>query len=210
MSGISSIQVQPGLDSDNVKEFKDSLDRAEQTFFAELCLRGPGPYADLQMAANAIDGLSGREKFYVRFVDSNFDGESMRRWLWFARRNANRKHQERYVSALVCEDDDKGFMEPSDVHVGSLAFMVAMWRGGSAAVMRRLERLRVAEKVARRKAMSDHFEAVAFDSFSLFKRTFKDVGGGAEGTCPNRGSKYFGRVMSRSYDQRSSGILVPR
>ena len=68
-------------------ENRDDLIRAEMDYFRNIVRNGTAaPHLEWEQRANLLDGLLPDEKFYLRFVEKNFDGSLINKWVLFGQK----------------------------------------------------------------------------------------------------------------------------
>ena len=113
---------------------RDDLNREEDDFFSHLMQTSDaGEYEDWERRANELDGLLPREKFHLRFVEKNFDGNLLNRWVVFCDKPPCSVHPGRFRTITVMTIEKPGspgvFATPSEGHLDGLRIVVLDWRG---------------------------------------------------------------------------------
>ena len=187
-------------------ESPDDLERQEQDFFKHLVQKqDAGEYLYLEKEANQVDGLFSGEKFYLRFVEKNFDGSPIGRWIFFCEKPPNQffPGRSRFITALTAEPPGLAgqFSVPRQVHVDGLQIMILDWRQGRHAALERLEEMKEAEETAILNDAVNEAEGKVDDIFWVWKRAMGenlDFRLGPDGSGPNHGSKHFGKVFDKN------------
>jgi hypothetical protein len=199
-------------------ESGDDLARSEDDFFNEIVLsRSADPHQDWENQANAMGGLLPGEKFHLRFVEKNFDGRTLGRWIVFCGKPPCSAHpgRHRIITVMTIEPPGEAgvFATPSNVHLDGLAIVLHDWREGRHAALERLEEMHRKESD---KAIDDAFSDAhgrVDDAFWIWKRAMGesvDLRLGSDGKGPNHGGRYFGKSFLRDdADPARGGIYLP-
>lgn len=199
-------------------ETRDDLNRAEDDFFSHLVKVGDaGAYEDWERRANELDGLLPGEKFHLRLVEKNFDGQLLGRWVVFCDKPPCSVHPGRFRTITVMTVEKPGelgsFCEPIESHLDGLRIIVLDWRGGRFAAMERIRELNEKKDAIKQKDATNEAEGKVDDVFWIWKRAMGESLNmclGEDGTGPNRGSKHFGAVFDRNDPNKTAnGIYLP-
>ena len=195
------------------------LDQSEDDFFANLVrTRSAEPFTDWERRANGLDGLLPGEAFHLRFVEKNFDGVLLNRWIVFCHKPSCSVHpgRERIITVMTIEKPGiaGSFSDPHESHLDGLRIVVLDWRQGRHAALARMKDLREKKEAANDKDALNEAGARADDAFWIWKRAMGESLNmclGEEGTGPNYGSKYFGAPVSRVEEPKktASGLYLP-
>lgn len=197
---------------------RDDLNREEDDFFSHLMQTSDaGEYEDWERRANELDGLLPREKFHLRFVEKNFDGNLLNRWVVFCDKPPCSVHPGRFRTITVMTIEKPGspgvFATPSEGHLDGLRIVVLDWREGRHAALERLEKLKADKKKTEVNDAINEAEGKVDDAFWVWKRAMgenMDICLGEDGTGPNHGGKHFGAVFDKNTTKKTAGgIYLP-
>jgi hypothetical protein len=199
-------------------ETREDLNRAEDDFFAHLIQTSDaGGYEDWEKRASGLEGLLPGEKFHLRFVDKNFDGKLLNRWIVFCDKPPCSVHPGRFRTITVMTVELPGspgvFSTPAESHLDGLRIIVLDWREGRHAALERLKKLSADKKKVQTQDAINEAEGRVDDMFWVWKRAMgEDMNFclGEDGSGPNHGSKHFGEVFDKNDPKKtSSGIYLP-
>ena len=199
-------------------ENREDLNREEDDFFSHLVKVGnAGAYKDWERRANELDGLLPGEKFHLRFVEKNFDGKHLGRWVVFCDKPPCLVHPGRFRTITVMTVEKPGhlgsFSEPVESHLDGLRLIVLDWRGGRFAAMERVRELNEKKDAIKQKDAINDAEGRVDDAFWFWKRAMGESLNmciGEDGTGPNHGSKYFGDAFDKNKPVKTAGgIYLP-
>jgi hypothetical protein len=199
-------------------ETRDDLNREEDDFFSHLVQTSDaGEHKDWERRANELDGLLPGEKFHLRFVEKNFDGKLLSRWIVFCDKPPCSVHPGRLRTITVMTIEKPGspgvFIAPVEIHLDGLRIVVLDWRGGRHAALERLEKLKADKKKTEFNDAINEAEGKVDDVFWVWKRAMGenlDFCLGEDGTGPNHGGKHFGAVFDKNKPIKTTGgIYLP-
>ena len=184
---------------------RDDLNREEDDFFSNIVRDGTaGEYDDWEKRANGFGDMLPGERFHLRFINKNFDGVPLDRWIVFCNKPPCSVHpgRNRVITVMTIEEPGSvgTFSAPRDVHLDALRVVVLDWREGRQAALDRLEEMKAQKEATRAKDVISEAEGHVDEMFWVWKRTMGENLGlrlGPDGTGPNRGGKYFGQVFDR-------------
>tara|TARA_R110000751_G_scaffold202477_2_gene307077 strand:- start:1404 stop:2009 length:606 start_codon:yes stop_codon:yes gene_type:complete len=196
-------------------ENRDDLIRQELDFFRHLVDKSDaGPHKDWETRANGLDGLLPDEKFYLRFVEKNFDGGQLNRWVVFGQKPNNQRYRGKKpiftIMTIEVPGEAGSFGIPADIHLDSLRVLILDWREGRHAALQRMEGLKEKAQETKLKDALNEASGRVDDIFWFWKRaTGEDMNFclGADGLGPNQGGKHFGSAFDRN--KPASRIIVP-
>ena len=196
-------------------ENRDDLIRQELDFFRHLVdTSDAGPHKEWETRANGLDGLLPDEKFYLRFVEKNFDGVQLNRWVVFGQKPNNERYRGKKpiftIMTIEVPGEAGSFGIPSEVHLDSLRVLVLDWREGRHAAIQRMQDLKDKAQETQLKDAINEANGRVDDIFWIWKRATGENMNfclGEEGTGPNHGSKYFGSAFDKN--NSASRIIVP-
>ena len=186
-------------------EDQDDLLRQQLVYFADICSnKDAGEYADWERRANGLDEMLVEEKFYLRFIEKNFDGVLLNRWIVFCSKPRNDRYRvdDPIFTVMTIENpgESGSFSTPQDVHLEALSVMITDWRGGRHAALERLEGMKTKAQERNVKDALNEAEGLIDDVVWIWKRAMgEDMSFrlGPDGTGPNYGGKPFGQAFDR-------------
>ena len=199
-------------------ESGEHLARSEDDFFNEIVLtRSADTHQEWENQANAMGGLLPGEKFHLRFVESNFDGPPLERWIVFCEKPPCSVHpgRHRIITVMTIEPPGEAgaFAVPSSAHLEGLAIVLHDWREGRHAALLRLEEMYQKETDRQIDDAFNDAHGRVDDAFWIWKRAMGENLNfciGADGKGPNHGGKYFGKSFQRDDAKISQGgIYLP-
>lgn len=196
-------------------ENRDDLLRAEMDYFRNIVRNGTSaPHQEWERRANLLDGLLPDEEFYLRFIEKNFDGSTINKWILFGQKpnNSTFRGEKPIFTIMTIEKIGHAgeYDTPHDAHLDGLRMLVLDWREGRHAALERMEKEKEKANDAKMKDAMNEAEGRVDDMFWIWKRAMgEDVNFtlGAEGTGPNHGGKHFGAVFDKN--KTDSRIILP-
>tara|TARA_R100001594_G_scaffold67564_3_gene101864 strand:- start:9355 stop:9966 length:612 start_codon:yes stop_codon:yes gene_type:complete len=196
-------------------ENRDDLIRAEMDYFRNIVRNGTAaPHAEWERQANLLDGLLPDEEFYLRFIEKNFDGSPINKWVLFGQKpNTPMYRGEKPIFTIMTIEkigQAGTYDTPHDSHLDGLRMLVLDWREGRHAALERMEREKEKANDMKMKDAINEAQGRVDDMFWIWKRAMgEDMNFtlGADGKGPNHGGKHFGAVFDRN--KTASGIILP-
>jgi hypothetical protein len=196
-------------------ENRDDLLRAEMDYFRNIVRNGTSaPHQEWERRANLLDGLLPDEEFYLRFIEKNFDGSAINKWILFGQKpnNSTFRGEKPIFTIMTIEKIGHAgeYDTPHDAHLDGLRMLVLDWREGRHAALERMEKEKEKANDAKMKDAMNEAEGRVDDMFWIWKRAMgEDINFtlGAEGTGPNHGGKHFGAVFDKN--KTDSRIILP-
>jgi hypothetical protein len=200
-------------------ESGDDLARSEDDFFREIVrTRSASPHQDWENRANAMGELLPGEVFRLRFIEKNFDGAGLGRWIVFCEKPPCSIHpgRSRIITVMTVEMPGEvgSFADPSDAHLDALRMVLRDWREGRHAAIQRMEEMREEEDRVSTKNAIDQAHGHVDDIFWIWKRAMGESVNlrlGSDGKGPNHGGKHFGGAFQRedAAERTEGGIILP-
>jgi hypothetical protein len=191
-------------------ENREDLVRQELDYFRNLALSGnPGEYKKWEERANKLSNLLPDEKFYLRFIEKNFDGAHVGRWVVFCEKPPCQLHPgvSKIITVLTIEPTGQPgeFSKPLEHHLEGLRIVLHDWREGRFAAIERLQKMKDDEEKATERDAINDAQGKVDDIFWVWKRAMGELNFrlGADGTGPNRGGKYFGNIFDKNKSNTS-------
>lgn len=196
-------------------ENRDDLIRMEMDYFRNIVRNGTAaPHTEWEQRANSLDGLLPDEEFYLRFIEKNFDGELINKWIVFGQKPNNQRYRgDKPIFTIMTIEkpgEKDSFDTPRDIHLDGLRMLVLDWREGRHAALKRMEEEKEKANDAKLKDAMNEAEGRVDEVFWIWKRAMGenlDMRLGPDGKGPNHGGKHFGAVFDRN--KTSSGIILP-
>lgn len=196
-------------------ENRDDLIRMEMDYFRNIVRNGTAaPHIEWEQRANSLDGLLPDEEFYLRFIEKNFDGEPINKWIVFGQKPNNQRYRgDKPIFTIMTIEkpgEKDSFDTPRDIHLDGLRMLVLDWREGRHAALKRMEEEKEKANDAKLKDAMNEAEGRVDEVFWIWKRAMGenlDMRLGPDGKGPNHGGKHFGAVFDRN--KTSSGIILP-
>jgi hypothetical protein len=196
-------------------ENRDDLIRMEMDYFRNIVRNGTAaPHIEWEQRANSLDGLLPDEEFYLRFIEKNFDGELINKWIVFGQKPNNQRYRgDKPIFTIMTIEkpgEKDSFDTPRDIHLDGLRMLVLDWREGRHAALKRMEEEKEKANDAKLKDAMNEAEGRVDEVFWIWKRAMGeslDMRLGPDGKGPNHGGKHFGSVFDRN--KTSSGIILP-
>tara|TARA_R100000353_G_scaffold129545_1_gene92054 strand:- start:444 stop:1049 length:606 start_codon:yes stop_codon:yes gene_type:complete len=196
-------------------ENRDDLIRQEMDYFRNIVRNGTAaPYQEWEQRANSLDGLLPDEKFYLRYIEKNFDGQLLNKWVVFGQKPNNRLYRGDKPLFTIMTIETPGqvdeFDTPRDIHLDGLRMLVLDWREGRHAAIKRMEEQKEKANEIKLKDAMNEAEGRVDEVFWIWKRAMGenlDIRLGADGKGPNHGGKYFGSAFDRN--NTASRIILP-
>ena len=196
-------------------ENRDDLIRQEMDYFRNIVRNGTAaPYQEWEQRANSLDGLLPDEKFYLRYIEKNFDGNLLNKWVVFGQKPNNRLYRGDKPLFTIMTIETPGqvdeFDTPRDIHLDGLRMLVLDWREGRHAAIKRMEEQKEKANEIKLKDAMNEAEGRVDEVFWIWKRAMGenlDIRLGADGKGPNHGGKYFGSAFDRN--NTASRIILP-
>ena len=193
---------------------RDDLLRMEMDYFRNIVRNGTAaPHIEWEQRANLLDGLLPDEKFYLRFIEKNFDGSSINKWIVFGQKpnNSTYRGDKPLFTIMTIELPGKAgeFDTPHDIHLDGIRMLILDWREGRHAALERMEKEKEVEDAAKMKDALNEAEARVDDIFWIWKRATGESMNfilGADGNGPNHGGKHFGSAFDRN--QSTPSLIV--
>tara|TARA_R110000851_G_scaffold282123_2_gene435634 strand:- start:4014 stop:4619 length:606 start_codon:yes stop_codon:yes gene_type:complete len=194
---------------------RDDLLRSEMDYFRNIVRNGTAaPFEDWEQRANLMDGLLPDEEFYLRFIEKNFDGSSINKWIVFGQKPNNSTHRGDKPIFTIMTIEVPGeagkFDTPHEIHLDGIRMLILDWREGRHAALERMEKEKEDADASKMKDALNEAEARVNDVFWIWKRAMgEDLGFnlGAEGSGPNHGGKHFGSAFDKN--KSTSRIIAP-
>ncbi len=194
---------------------RDDLIREEMDYFRNIVRNGSAaPHQEWERRANLLDGLLPDEKFFLRFVEKNFDGSKNNKWILFGQKPNNNRYRGEKPLFTIMTIEKVGhageYDTPHDAHLDGLRMLVLDWREGRHAALERMEKEKEKANDAKMKDAINEAQGRVDDMFWIWKRAMgEDMNFtlGAEGTGPNHGGKHFGAAFDKN--KTASGIILP-
>lgn len=195
-------------------ENRDDLIRMEMDYFRNIVRNGTAaPYQEWEQRANSLDGLLPDEEFYLRFIEKNFDGSSINKWIVFGRKpNTPTYRGEKPIFTIMTIESpgqEDSFDTPRDVHLDGLRMLILDWREGRHAALKRMEEAKEKATDEKLKDAINEAEGRVDEVFWIWKRAMGenlDLRLGPDGKGPNHGGKHFGAAFDRN--KTASGIIL--
>lgn len=196
-------------------ENRDDLIREEMDYFRNIVRNGTSaPHQEWERRANLLDGLLPDEKFYLRFVEKNFDGSPIKKWILFGQKpNTERYRGDKPLFTIMTIEkigQAGSYDTPNDAHLDGLRMLVLDWREGRHAALERMEREKEKANDIKLKDAMNEAQGRVDDMFWIWKRAMGEdlnLRLGPDGKGPNHGGKYFGSMFDRN--KTASGIILP-
>jgi hypothetical protein len=194
---------------------RDDLIREEMDYFRNIVRNGTSaPHQEWERRANLLDGLLPDEEFYLRFIEKNFDGSPINKWILFGQKPNNDRYRGEKPIFTIMTIEKIGqcgeYSTPHDSHLDGLRMLVLDWREGRHAALERMEKEKEKANDAKINDAINEAQGRVDDMFWVWKRAMgEDLNFtlGADGTGPNRGGKHFGAVFDRN--KTESRIILP-
>ena len=184
-------------------------------YFRNIVRNGTAaPYQEWEQRANSLDGLLPDERFYLRYIEKNFDGQLLNKWVVFGQKPNNRMYRGDKPIFTIMTIETPGrideFDTPRDIHLDGLRMLVLDWREGRHAALKRMEEEKEKANDLKMKDAMNEAEGRVDEVFWIWKRAMGenlDIRLGPDGKGPNHGGKHFGAVFDRN--KTASGIILP-
>tara|TARA_R100000995_G_C3445156_1_gene105279 strand:+ start:202 stop:807 length:606 start_codon:yes stop_codon:yes gene_type:complete len=194
---------------------RDDLIREEMDYFRNIVRNGTSaPHQEWERRANLLDGLLPDEEFYLRFVEKNFDGSSINKWILFGQKPNNDRYRGEKPIFTIMTIEKIGqageYDTPHDSHLDGLRMLVLDWREGRHAALERMEREKEKANDMKMKDAINEAQGRVDDMFWIWKRAMGESMSfnlGADGKGPNHGGKHFGTAFDRN--KTESRIILP-
>ena len=194
---------------------RDDLLRMEMDYFRNIVRNGTAaPHTEWEQRANLLDGLLPDEEFYLRFIEKNFDGSSINKWILFGQKPNNNTYRGEKPIFTIMTIEKVGqageFDTPHDSHLDGLRMLILDWREGRHAALARMEREKEKASDAKMKDAMNEAQGRVDDMFWIWKRAMGESVNftlGADGQGPNHGGKHFGSAFDRNKPE--SRIITP-
>ena len=194
---------------------RDDLIREEMDYFRNIVRNGTSaPHQEWERRANLLDGLLPDEEFYLRFIEKNFDGSPINKWIVFGQKpNTPMYRGEKPIFTIMTIEKigQAGVYEtPNDTHLDGLRMLVLDWREGRHAALERMEKEKEKANGMKMKDAINEAQGRVDDMFWVWKRAMGEdlnLRLGPDGKGPNHGGKHFGAAFDRN--KTASGIILP-